>query len=568
MTVACDDMNSIIQDDLDKGEAIYPGKVDSLRTTVGKGRVWLYWQLNPDSRVIKTIITYNGSTTPIEKAAPAGSGARTDSVEITGLAEGLYTFSAYTVDKDGHRSITMNSSPVNVYGDIYVQSLSARGISSMEMQVGGDMKVFWQDPLPDMLYTVVTYKNFHSSESGVTVVDTLVDCNKRLNPSCVTEKILYGLKRLELFSVKTVYRVGLDTASVTGSYYPTVFEKPILEASGLTALTADEAKKIKKISYPLTMEGWTLQDLYYFPNLEELDFTPGTVDTEVGTLDYYREYIGEYNDTTRFSGTAGGGRWQYFMSGFMPDRDRNILDDLLKSGQLKKVKYTRNSYPGIDAVLAQSSATIEWVPSAPLADDGIMIPSNFLLDFRLENKDRGATVDYKEDGSNIPAEIAELNTLGKTLKNVYRFQVTASNSTITFSLPTGMQFGFNQHGRLRADVYIQPSNNADDKDYEWLKGYSKYSYRTMRVIRQTELPAFGDHSTYDNPDSKGWFTDASFPDDELGTWKTIEWNLSGFWNAHIRVLSIQAGDDGAAWDGRPGNKPVIYYLANLRFSKN
>jgi hypothetical protein len=568
MTVACEDMNSIIQDDLDKGEAIYPGKIDSIKGVPGIGKVMLYWQLNTDPRITKTVISWNGGT-PVERSAPGisvdslGNRTRIDSTEITGLSEGLYTFSAYTVDKDGHRSITMTSSPINVYGKVYVNSLSARGISTMEMQVGGNIKIEWQDAAPDLLITVVTYTDFSESETGVTKVDTVLSA---VLPNNVKRtSTLTGLKRLKPFSVKSVFQIGLDTASVTGSYYPYIAEKDILSASGFTELTAEAAAKVKKISYPFGMESWTLRDLYYFPDLEELDFTPGTVDTELETLSYYREYVGKYNDTTRYSGTVGGGDWCYFMSGYMSDNDKNIIRDLLTSGQLTKVKYTRNSYPGLDDILAQSSATIDWIP-ATLPDDGIPIPDKFLLDFRVENKDRGATVEYSADGSIIPAEIAELNELGVELKNVYRMQVIASNSTITFSLPTGVQFGFNQHGRLKADIYIQPSGNAADQDYEWLKGYSKYSYRTLRVIRQTKLPNFGSHSPYDNPGSDAWFTNASIPDDALGKWTTLEWNLSGYSAAHIRALSIQAGEDGAAW-GLPSGKQVIYYLANLRFSK-
>jgi hypothetical protein len=117
MTVACDDMNSIIQDDLDKGEKIYPGRNAYSRrydVEVGIGKVWLYWALTPDTRVVKSVVTYtfNGETQTVEKPVSESSdeyayvGYRRDSLEITGLDEGFYSFSVHTVDMGGNRSIS------------------------------------------------------------------------------------------------------------------------------------------------------------------------------------------------------------------------------------------------------------------------------------------------------------------------------------------------------------------------------------------------------------------------------------------------------------------------------
>jgi hypothetical protein len=566
MTVACDDMNSIIQDDLDKGEAIYPGKAGELTAVPGMGRVWLYWQLGPDSRVEKTVIswTFNNETKTKEAPVPAGTGSRPDSTEITGLEEGLYTFSAYTVDGQGNKSITVESNPVNVLGSIYVASLSARGIAKTEMQTGGIFKITWQEPPANSLYTVLTYKDFSESETGVTRVDTIENPNARPGQIITQTSECSGLTRLETFSVQTFYQTGLDVAPATGYYYPTVFEKEILESNGLTELTSAKAGDIRKLAYPLGIETWTLQDLYYFPNLTELDLTPGTTD-DIPTLEYVRSYTSAYgNVVTTYTKTVGGGSWPYFAGGYTADLNKNIIKDLLESGQLTKVKYTRNSYPGLDAVLEPYTDRVEWIPAA-LPEEGLMLTDNFLLDYVVENQDRTATVENSDDPTYVPAAIAAKRGDIK-LRNVYRVGLSKTNSTVAFSLPLDVQFSLNPYGTLTADVYIQQDNN-DSQDYEWIKGYSRYSaYKTVKVTAQTELSNFSGHSPYSNPG--GNTVNATFPEDQLGTWQRLSWNLGGLSAGHVRVISLQLGADGApAPTDLPSGKTLTYYFANLRFVK-
>jgi hypothetical protein len=559
MMVACDDMNSIIQDDLDKGEAIYPGKVDSLKAYPGIGRVWLYWNLSPDRRVVKTVITYNGGTK--EKAVAAGEGARRDSVEITGLEEGIYSFSAYTVDKDGHRSIAVNaldatnSQTINVYGKVYVAALSARGISKSEMFAGGNLKVTWQDVLPDLLYSVVTYLDHRENANGVTTVDTIPNSEKTTD--------LPGLKRLKTFSVKSVFQVGLDTASFTAIYYPPVIAKKVLEDNNFTQLTDDAAQKIEKLTYPLSI-ATSFRDLYYFPNLKELDLTLGT--EQLPTLTYNREYKNDQGVVTDlYSSTVGGGSWLNLASGYVSNDEVNIIKDLLASGQLTQIKYTRNSYPNLDAAFEPYGDKITWIPAEPLPD-AIMIPNNLLVDYRVDNKDRGATVESAADESNVPPEIVAKFT-GSELKNVYKVTVTALNSTIAFSLPDGVQFGMVPHGHFKFDIYIQPDNTEfENPNYGWITpfGISKYEgYKTIRLVRRTNLANFPEHTPF-TPYSSTW--DQHFGESELGTWKSVDWNLVPVPQEHIRVITIQFGADGVPW-GLPSGKTLTYYIANLRFSK-
>jgi hypothetical protein len=554
MTVACDDMNSIIQDDLNKGEAIYPGAIAYIYAYPGKEKAKLYWYYYPDSRIAKTVITWDGGK--VEKPAGKGeassgvitAGLRRDSIDITGLAEGTYTFMAYTEDKDGHRSIDETSFPVYVYGNTYTRTLSPRAFASSDMLTSGTLRITWQNALPNMLYSIVTYPDHRDNPDGVlTTVDTV------RNSAATTD--LPGLKRLKPFTIRTVFRIGYfnDTVSVTGRYYPSVVEKTLLEANGLTELTDEAALRITKLTFPLSLEGWTFRDLYFFPNLRELDLTPGT--------ESLPEYTYEGNGVTS---TVGGGPWLYFASGYMSDTDRAILTDLLASGQLTKVKYTRNSYPRVDDVLEMHSSnmTVEWIPAAPLPDE-LMIPANLLLDYRVAESGKGATVVHSEDGSIVPADIAA--KFSGDLTNVYKVTVTAQNSTIAFSLPSGVQFGFVPHGNLKFDAYIDTPNDAD---YSWMKpaATSKYaSWNQIRRWRETRLSQFPESSKYTNGSTGPEGAVSWDVDTELGTWKSHSWALQSVPQEHRMLIRLQFGND-AVW-GLPGGQSLSYYIANLRWTK-
>jgi hypothetical protein len=243
MTVACDDMNSIIQADLDKGETIYPGRPGYSKPAEdvfpGIGKAWICWALGSDPRVVKTVITYtfNGETQSVEKPAPEGGGVRTDSLLIENLAEGYYSFSMHTVDNEGHRSISTPLFPqiVRVYGDMYINSLPARSIDKMEMLAGGKLKITWSKPASDVRYTQVTYRDYNASSTGTPVIETV--------PNDSTTTVLPGFKRFETFSVKSSLQVGIDTAPVEDLYAPPVVEKVLLATApnSFTELTAERA---------------------------------------------------------------------------------------------------------------------------------------------------------------------------------------------------------------------------------------------------------------------------------------------------------------------------------------
>jgi hypothetical protein len=578
MTVACDDMNSIIQADLDRGEAIYPGKPGYSKPVEdvfpGIGKVWIHWALGTDPRVVKTVITYtsNGETQLVEKAAPEGDYI-IDSLLIENLAEGYYSFSMHTVDKDGHRSISSVLFPqiVRVYGDVYLNSLSARGIDKMEMQPGGNLLVTWSKPATEVLYTLVKYQDHSEVPNGQTRIDTV------FNDAATS--LLQGFKRFKNFSVQSYLQAGIDVAPAEDTYAPPVVEKAILETppNSFTELTAAKATLITELAYPVGVKSWTFQDLYYFPNLRTLDLTPGT--ETLPQWRYDKAYVNAPADTTKLSSTVGGGPWLNFASGHISASDIAIIDDLLRTGELTTVKYARNSYPGLDTVLINYNSKVDWFPAEPLPDYGILIPNSLIVDYGVEDRAKGvdiksdAVFNYSENGSNVASKIAvEFNG---DLKNVYRTKIAArgdntkSAVAFAFAVPAGVQLGLFPNGRLKFDCYVE------SEDYEWLgpAGISRFEgWKQIKVYCSRKLSAnFPD----DSP-----FVDADFPfgssvrnetqsktvDIATGKWTSHEWDLTAMSDGHYRVIRIQLGADNAPW-ALPTGKTLTYYIANLRWSK-
>src|SRR3546814_12035659 len=62
-------------------------------------------------------------------------------------------------------------------------------------------------------------------------------------------------------------------------------ERDVLEANGVTEFTADGVSSIEKLVFPIRTN--SLQDIFYFPNLKELDLTGGGM-FDLTTLVYDR----------------------------------------------------------------------------------------------------------------------------------------------------------------------------------------------------------------------------------------------------------------------------------------
>jgi hypothetical protein len=135
--MACDDMTTIYQEYLDRGETIYIGKVDSLQLFPGDGRVKLAWEINADPRLEDCIVYWDerADSLVVPIVRDAGGGRQKMSVVVEGLAERGHIFEVRTRDVYGNISLkTEKSAPC--YGEKYRGGLSNRAIVAQEANPG------------------------------------------------------------------------------------------------------------------------------------------------------------------------------------------------------------------------------------------------------------------------------------------------------------------------------------------------------------------------------------------------------------------------------------------------
>jgi hypothetical protein len=114
---------------LDGKEKVYPGFPGKVGAAPGNYRVKLFWKASPDPKVSRYVIFWNNALDSLEMKAPDRS--VTDiSVVIPNLVEYNYSFTIYSYDKNGNRSVPVQVNNVKVYGDSYKSSLTNRFLVS------------------------------------------------------------------------------------------------------------------------------------------------------------------------------------------------------------------------------------------------------------------------------------------------------------------------------------------------------------------------------------------------------------------------------------------------------
>lgn len=161
--VACGDLYETHEKYLLEGEETYIGMPDTLIAHGGYKRVELKWKLNADSRISKSVITWNGCTNPVE--VPVDRSKEFMSTILT-LDEGKYNFQLVNVSETMKESLPQIVSG-EVYGDTYQARLPQRGVNSMSADPTGVI-INWATE-EGCIETVVTYTNKDGQKKTVTV---------------------------------------------------------------------------------------------------------------------------------------------------------------------------------------------------------------------------------------------------------------------------------------------------------------------------------------------------------------------------------------------------------------
>jgi hypothetical protein len=154
---SCEDMNSLHQDYLDRGESIYTAKVDSIESIPGLNKVWFKWWLKSDPRITKIEIRWNEDVTTKTQEYILDR-EKNDSLimetVIDNLPEGSLSFEFITWDNKGNRSLSMIKS-VEVPGDKYKASLRNRPIY-IATKFGNGYALVWNTS--NCMYSDLSYK--------------------------------------------------------------------------------------------------------------------------------------------------------------------------------------------------------------------------------------------------------------------------------------------------------------------------------------------------------------------------------------------------------------------------
>lgn len=112
----------------DNREIVYTGAVGDVTNGPGNLRVSLKWKASTDPSITKYVVYWNNK---LDSQVVSIQG-KTDSISavITGLQEYVYSFSIYSFDNKGNKSIPKEANNVKVYGPVYVSTLLNRPVNS------------------------------------------------------------------------------------------------------------------------------------------------------------------------------------------------------------------------------------------------------------------------------------------------------------------------------------------------------------------------------------------------------------------------------------------------------
>lgn len=537
---SCGKMN----DNLKKyaGEIVYPGKFDTIIGRVGYERVEIDLMKVgriPASQIklgkaIKTVVEYDDKIITIDTLASW--------LNIKDLkAPKLYRFRVYSVDEYGNKSVPQEIALIP-YTESDLESLVVTSPKVLASPAAAVLS--WPSGLSSILLNYYGLKYSYKDKAGV-----VREGERGLNPRIFLANLNAGQSAGVDITYKIIPKINgipiLDTVQFTQKTQVSIptsstpfspAEPEILEANGITTFTVDAIQDAQKLTFPVHTT--TLQDIFYFPNLKEIDLTGGAL-FEMATTNYNRNGVVK---------TIGGGSLVPFARrvGDMPPGNVQYLLDLLDLGLLTKVKYIRNSL-GIDELLAPyaTSGVIEYIDKP---DEALIPLDAFLLDGVAQ--DNAWKLALEVPAASFPA--------GTDLQNVMKATVLARSGSFVLTIPKEYEFDVQQYKFLKFKVYA-PAKSVFSGIYA---PYQRLWPRFMNYMW-----AFKSESTYGQQYWAPNANDFAIADADLQKWTDVTIDLSSAVGKHNRVIVMNIGGEPSLTFGTPP-QPITYYFANFRFSKN
>ena len=155
-------------------EIIYTGAVGQVISEPGNLRVGLKWKSSSDPSIVKYVIYWNNKA----DSQVVNIDTKTDSIEtiIPGLQEFVYSFTIFSYDAKGNKSIATEVNNVKVYGSIYQSTLLNRAYnatSPYSITDAGDLRLNFIAPDTINLGTTITYtKNSGGTAEAILSADS------------------------------------------------------------------------------------------------------------------------------------------------------------------------------------------------------------------------------------------------------------------------------------------------------------------------------------------------------------------------------------------------------------
>ena len=529
---SCQDMNKFTKEYW--GETVYPAKYDTIVGHIGFERVEIDLVKAgriPSSQIsmgkaIKTVIEYDDQKITIDSLVSW--------VNIKGLTQPkIYRFSIYTLDEYGNKSV-----PEEIPLIPFTSSdLDALAMNSPRITVSPSSAIVeWPNGLNSVLlnYYSLTYE-YTNRDGKVITGERGADSRffvanlETGQPATVkvSYKILPLVNNVPILDTLLLNRdITLNIPAGSGTFSPS--ERDILIANGLTNFDFASASKITKMVYPVHAN--SLQDIFYFSNIQEVDLTGGSL-FEVNKR--------QYNDGG-VSPLIGGGPFLPFIAKVTNVNDVQVLRDLLDAGTLKKVHYIAGSM-GLDDLLAPYVSTGQ---ADIITSDEALVPYNYGADGLIQ--DGNWRMEITQNPGDAPA--------GTGLQYVYKFIPKKMSATFVFTVPPDYKFNSHEYKYLKYRMYAPAKS-------EFTGTGAKFQNIWLRFMNN--LWNFGWESNFGQEYYDLGRPTYNINDSDLQKWTDYTIDISGMASRHTRVIVFNIGGE----QGQDPDHDLSFYVANVRFAK-
>lgn len=206
--LSCTKDDLAFKDFLKDGEIVYPGRVANIVTKPGNLRTALWWNPSPDPSVSKYVVYWNNNADSVVVTASSHNPTDTIKVVIPNLSEYTYTFTIYSYDAQGHKSIPIEARNVRVFGPLYQSGLLNRPYNATTPYVvnsNGSVQLNFKTPDTINVNTIIRYTNTAGTSIDKTLLpaDTVITLTDYKAGTDITYKSSYipGKGSLDVFSV-------------------------------------------------------------------------------------------------------------------------------------------------------------------------------------------------------------------------------------------------------------------------------------------------------------------------------------------------------------------------------